>query len=939
MTDEIITVELDKVCAGSPDEVYRLLGTSRYGLTQAEAEQRLEKYGPNVLEAAARTPLWKKFLGHLFNTFANLLWVAAILSLLSDQAALAAAVVVINLLNASLALFQEFRAEKAIEALANLLPAKAKVVRDGELREIPASTLVPGDVISVEEGDAISADSRLVGAANLRVNNSSLTGEAEPVARRADASCISEGSVTDNESFIFTGTSAALGSGRAVVFATGMRTEFGKIATLTQSVGERPSPLQRNVARLSRYIALIAVGLGILFFLMGFFLVHLTILDASILAIGIIVANVPEGLLPTLTMALSVATQRMADRHVLIKKLASVETLGSVTTICTDKTGTLTQNEMTVREVYLPGRRVEVEGVGYEPLGGFVPTDKGTLSAEEQTLLDACLLGGGLCNNSQLRAPDEDHEKWYILGDPTEAAMLVAAAKGGHKPEELFERKRVWENPFDSSRKRMSVMYDEGGTEVAYVKGAPREIVERCTRVMTPEGPRELSAEERERVLTANDDYALEALRVIAVAMREVDGADYRDVEAIENDLTLLGLEAMQDPPRAEVADAIVLAHKAGIRVIMITGDYGLTAESIARKIGLVSGPDVQVITGNDLEHLNDDELRERLREPEVLFARVVPEHKMRIAQALQAVGETVAMTGDGVNDAPALKAADIGIAMGIAGTDVARESADMILTDDNFASIVGGVEEGRAIFDNIRRFLTYFQTSNVAEMIPFLFFVFGHVPLPLTLLQILTIDLLTDQVPAIALGLEKPEPGIMLRPPRKIGEPLLNTGMVLKAYLFLGPLAAAIGMFGFFYRYWEAGWRFSDGIAATAHFGPTNSTVYLAATTMTLTGIVMAQVGNGFALRTHRETLFKIGLFSNRLLMIGIAAELIIQAALVYVPWLQHILGTAPLTGTEWLVLAAFAPTLFVADEIRKFIVRSRFGPAHPTPTGGKAG
>ncbi|MDR3687295.1 MAG: cation-transporting P-type ATPase [Coriobacteriia bacterium] len=916
------------LCGVAPDAVYGLLQSSRKGLSAEEASKRLETYGENVLTAKRPIPMWRRFSAHLLNMFAILLWVAAALSFASDQAALGWAVILVILLNAVFAFVQEYRAEKAIEALKNMLPPKAKVIRGGQMQEIDARVLVPGDVLVVEEGDLISADARLVYSADLRVDNSALTGEVDPVVRRADVLIADPPSITDVESYIFTGSTAVLGQGRAVVYATGMTTEFGKIAGLTQSVAERLSPLQRNIARLSQLISLIAVILGIFFFVIGKMIVGMTWLAAAVFAIGIIVANVPEGLLPTLTMALSVAAQRMAKRNVLVKKLSSVETLGSTTVICTDKTGTLTANQMTVREVWLPGTTVEVDGVGYAPEGSFT-TDGAAVTGESKQRLDDCLAAAVLCNNARLRAPEEEGGLWTILGDPTEAAMLVAAAKAGFDIEELEEtHPRRFEHPFDSTRKRMTVVCDVGNKLVAYVKGAPKETIGLCTQVRDASGIRPITGADVAAALEANDRLASQALRVIAVAERPVQsGEDGAEMSVMEQGLTLLGLEAMQDPPRPEVTAAVAECHTAGIRVIMITGDYGLTAEAIARKIGIITSPDARIVTGADLETMDDDALKQALS-GQVCFARVVPEHKMRIAQTLQSMNEVVAMTGDGVNDAPALKAADIGIAMGKAGTDVAREAADMILTDDNFASIVNAVEEGRAIFDNIRRFLTYFQTSNVAEMVPFLAMVFLRIPLPLTLLQILTIDLATDQVPALALGLENPEPGVMERPPKRPGEPILTWGMVIKAYLFLGPLAAAVGMFGFFYAYMLYGWHFGDwaGMAALGQMpiGASPATgIYMFATTMALTGIVMAQVGNGFAMRTHRQSIFKVGFFTNKMLLWGIVAELVFQAIIVYVPPVQAIFSTAAMSGMQWLVLAAFAPLLLVADEIRKYFLR----------------
>ena len=919
--------QIKDICGSTTEAVYDLMASSPRGLSEKEAGKRLEVYGLNTLEEAKKAPLLLKFTSQLTNFFALLLWAGAILAFLSKQSALGFAIIFVILINAAFAFFQEYRAEKAVEALKKLLPQIAKVVRDAEIKEIEAQYLVPGDLMVIEEGDRISADARLIFSNELRVNNSSLTGEVEPVARRAEPAPAMEGNITDVKNLVFAGTTVALGSGRGVVYATGMRSEFGKIAGLTQKVEEKPSPLQIQIKRVSKVISLIAIALGIAFFLAGKFVAELSLSDSSIFAIGIIVANVPEGLLPTLTMALSVGTQRMAKRNALVKKLSSVETLGSTTVICTDKTGTLTQNEMTVREIYLLDNPVKVTGVGYEPKGEFTDVKGMPLSAEVEGLLDLSLRAAALCNNARLKPPEADGS-WHILGDPTEGALLVVAGKKGEGAEAQREsHPRVYENPFDSRRKMMSVICEEGEGKTVYAKGAPREILERCSHVAYPGGIRPMEDNDRGKIIKLNDDYALSALRVLALAMRKVDDTlPYYNLDTVERELVFLGLAAMQDPPRPEVEEAVYRCRTAGIRVIMITGDYGLTAESIARKIGLIKGANVRTVTGAELDKTSNTELEAVLREEEVIFARVAPEHKMKIAQALQDLGEVVAMTGDGVNDAPALKAADIGIAMGLSGTDVAREAADMILTDDNFASIVHAIEEGRSIFDNIRHFLTYFQTSNVAEMFPFLALIFFNIPLPLLLLQILTIDLVTDQIPALGLGLEKPEPGIMERPPHRKEEPLLNWGMILKAYLFLGPLAAFIGLFGFFFKYHQSGWRLGMDLRLFGTDSPA-SVEYLTATTMTLTGIVMAQVGNGFACRTHRESVLRIGFFSNRLLLWGIVFELGLQAAIVYVPFLNRALQTAPLKATDWLVLAAFAPTLFVADEIRKALLRMRLG------------
>jgi magnesium-transporting ATPase (P-type) len=919
-------IELDKICKASQTELFKILNTSQKGLSQDSVSSKLVEFGYNSITAKKKPFFLKKIIYHFTNLFALLLWAASILSFLSNQNALGFAIIGVIIINAIFAIFQEYRAEKAIEALKKLIPAKAKVLRDGEIIEIESETLVPGDILVVEEGDNISADSRLIFASDLRVNNSSLTGEVDPVIRRDDPQHLSEGNITDTKNLIFMGTTVTSGAGRAVVYATGMSTEFGKIANLSQKVVERPSPLQIQINRLSKIITLISIGIGLFFFILSKFIIGLSLLESIVFAIGIIVANVPEGLLPTLTFALSISTQRMAKKNALIKKLSTVEALGSTTVICTDKTGTLTKNEMTVREMYLLGLPLKIEGVGYEPKGNFLRINGGNFTAEEKNLLNLTLETAILCNNSQLRKSQESNT-WNIIGDPTEGSLLVAASKTGIDIKKIKnDIQRIHENYFNSERKIMSVVCNKDSEIIAYVKGAPIEILDKCKTIIAGDGNiKILNDEDRDEIISINDRYALSSLRVIALAYKkiDIDSKNY-EINDIENELVFLGLMAMQDPPRPEVEEAIKLCKKAGIKIIMITGDYGLTAESIARKIGLVRSQNVKIIKGSELEKLSEEDLKKLLKEEEIIFARVSPEHKLRIAVTLKSMGEIVAMTGDGVNDAPALKAADIGIAMGLSGTDVARESADMILTDDNFASIISAVEEGRTIFDNIRHFITYFQTSNVAEMIPFLLMVFLKIPLPLTLLQILTIDLVTDQIPALALGVEKPEPGIMERSPRSNKESIINLKMIFKAYLFLGPLAAAIGIFGFFFKYHQFGWNFGMGFGALSRIGPDpSSIIYLKATTMTLTGIVVAQIGNAFACRTNKESVFKVGFFSNKLLNWSILIMLALQAAIVFIPFLNKILFTAQLDLKDWLIIAAFIPSLFIADELRKLFVR----------------
>ncbi|MDD3718714.1 MAG: cation-transporting P-type ATPase [Actinomycetota bacterium] len=916
--------EIAEIHRLNAEEVYELLETSPQGLSAEEARARLERYGPNEITKMKGIPLWKKFVSHFTHFFAILLWVGGVLSFIADQAALGYAIIAVIFINAIFTFVQEYKAEKATEALQKLLPPMATVIRDGEEMEVEAAHLVPGDLMVLREGDHISADARLISSAELRTNNSALTGESEPVRRNANPVLEEDVSLTDRLNLVFTGTAVAIGSGRALAFATGMNTEFGKIAAMTQAVEEEESPIQLQMARITRFVAVIALGLGVLFFLLGQFVVKLPFADNMIFAIGIIVANVPEGLLPTVTLSLAMATQRMAKRNALVKKLSSVETLGSTTVICTDKTGTLTQNEMTVRSLWTPWMEVSVSGVGYAPEGKFLHAGNGSggrqrkLSAQEMTKLKTTLKTAVLCNSSRLARGDKEGS-YKIIGDPTEGALLVLGEKGGvGSAVAAEESRRVAELPFDSTRKMMTVICEEDQGRTAYCKGAPNVVLERCSHILTADGVREMRPEDRDRIRGANDAYARSALRVLALAFRELPPEFKRyEIEATEMDLTFAGLAAMMDPPRPEVEEAIGKCHTAGIRVIMITGDYGLTAESIARRIGLVEGQ-ARIITGPDLESMSDEELSSHLAGEEVLFARVSPEHKMRIAQVLKGMGEVVAMTGDGVNDAPALKAADIGVAMGITGTDVAREAAEMILVDDNFASIVAAVEEGRAIFDNIRRFITYILASNIPEIVPFILFVMFKIPLPLTIIQILAIDLGTDLLPALALGTERPEPGIMSRPPRSSQEKLLNMRVLLRAYGFLGPLQALVCMLGYLYVF---GWKWGEELWRIKEADPI---IYVKATTMSLTGIVMTQIGNGFACRTNLESIFKVGFLSNRLYLLGIATELSLQVLIVYVPFLNKAFETAPIAWSDWLFLVPFIPICLVADEIRKLMLRS---------------
>lgn len=900
-------------------EVYSRLKTTPSGLTGNGAEERLRQIGPNLIQTVKRKPLITKFLANFIHLMAILLWVAGITAFVARLPELGWAIWMVNLINGAFSFWQEFKAEKATEALLKLLPSYARVLRDGEEKRILAENLVPGDVILLSEGDRISADARLVHEAELRVDQSTFTGESHAVRKTGEASYQINVSRPEIRNLVFAGTNVVAGTGKAVVFTTGMSTEFGKIAGLTQKVGEEPSPLQKEMKRVTKVVSVIAISMGFLFFLMAVALARISLAESFIFGIGMIVAFIPEGLLPTVTLALAMGVQRMAKRNALIKKLSAVETLGSTTVICTDKTGTLTQNEMTVTDIWLSGRPLSVSGVGYSPEGAILDNGR-VVSGSSEAALREILIASGLCNNSKILPPDAETGRWTVLGDPTEAALKVVAAKGGIDFDAASKSlPRIRELPFESQRRMMSTVQGTGDSYVVYTKGAPREVLAAATRILLDGKESELDDRLRSQIISANDEYARRGLRVLGIAKRtlsQIPAAGYKP-DAIETDLTFLGLMAMMDPPRPEVLEAVNKCHTAGVRIIMITGDYGLTAENIARRIGIVQAEPV-IITGTDLENMDDASLKADLKQ-EVIIARAAPAHKLRVVAALQQMGHVVAVTGDGVNDAPALKKADIGVAMGVAGTDVAKEAADMILTDDNFASIVNAVEEGRAVFANIKKFTSYIFTSNTPEMVPFVLFALSgaRIPLALNVMHILAIDLGTDMVPALGLGTEPPEPGVMNGPPRAVKEHVITGPLLLRAYFWLGPVQALAAMAAFYFQYWTHGY-WGQWIDL-----PGSGELYRSATAMALAAVVTTQIGNLFAQRAPKTSVFRIGFFTNRLIWIGIATELVIVLAIVYIPFLQDLIGTAAFAPKNWIFLFAWTPSLLIVDELRKAVLK----------------
>ncbi len=909
-----------------PARVHEAAASRPEGLSAAEALERLARHGPNTIREQGRTPLVIKFLANFIHLMAILLWIAGGVAFIARMPQLAISIWTVNLINGAFSFWQEFKAEKATEAMRRMLPSQAIVRRDGAIRQIEARALVPGDILILAEGDRICADARLVDSAELRVDQSTLTGESLHV-RKTHAATPRDGRPRiEIPNLVFAGTNVVSGTGTGVVLATGMETEFGRIAAFTQGMGADLSPLQKEMQRVTKLVTVIAVCAGAVFFLLAATLAGVEPAESFIFGMGMIVAFVPEGLLPTVTLALALGVQRMAGRNALIKRLSAVETLGCATVICTDKTGTLTQNEMTVRALWVADRALTVSGDGYDP-GGQIRDDDAVLDAAQDADLRALLLSAGLCANARLVPPDDANSRWTVIGDPTEGALRVLAAKAGidlAREENRTPRQR--ELPFESRRKRMSTVHRDGDRVVIHVKGAPKEMLALCARIQADDAEHDLDQNMRERIMAAGDDFARSGLRVLAVARRVLadspEGLDGYRAETVERDLTFLGLAAMMDPPRPEVLQAVTTCHRAGIRVIMITGDYGLTAESIARRIGIVHGDTVRVLSGTELETLDNAALATVLRD-EVIFARMAPEQKLRIVTALQAQGHVVAVTGDGVNDAPALKKADIGVAMGISGTDVAKEAADMILTDDNFASIVSAIEEGRAVYANIKKFTTYIFTSNTPEAVPFILFALSgaRIPLALNVMHILAVDLGTDLIPALGLGAEGAEPGIMDKPPRARGEHVITPALLARAYLFLGPLQSLAVMAAFYFHYW------TNGYAGQWLDLPGSGAVYEAATAMALACVVSTQIGNLFAQRTERLSVFGRPLFDNRLLWIGILSELAVIVLIVHVPPVQRLIGTQSFGPGGWLFVLAWTPLLLLADEGRKFLLRRAKG------------
>ncbi len=947
------------------EQVLRDLKVHEEGLTTVEAEKRIEHYGPNQLREAPRPGFLAMLWDQLNNFVVILLIVASVISALLGDYVEAIAIMAIVVLNAVLGIIQEQRAEQALAALKKLAAPEAQVMRDGSRKSVPAYNLVPGDIVFLEAGNFIPADLRLLEAVNLRVEEASLTGESLPVQKNAATVLDENVPLGDRKNTAFMGTVVSYGRGRGVVTSTGMSTQLGLIATMLQSVEAEETPLQRRLDNLGKSLSIGSLILVAVVFIVA--LINYTeigslfsapveyfkefageITEVFIIAISLAIAAVPEGLPAVVTISLALGMREMIQRHALIRKLSSVETLGSATTICSDKTGTLTQNEMTVTRLWADGQFVSVSGTGYNPRGDFQVEGKAVDVKQYPAILSTLWLGV-LNNDAEIEITGEtDSQKTYrIVGDPTEGSLLVAAAKAGAIHVEIDEAyPRENEVPFDSERKRMitihdvqrpnasdpSPFYDEKHKDwdVIAVKGAPDIILTLCSKYQgMDDKPRDLTDGMRQQILAANDAMTRDALRVLGFAYRleknVPDNMEEVRTEELEKDLVFVGLMGMIDPPRTEVKPALEKARHAGIRTVMITGDFPNTAKAIAESIGLLR-PGKKVLTGAALDDIDDAELKSIIEDTDV-FARVSPEHKMRIVDALQANDEVVAMTGDGVNDAPAIKRADIGVAMGITGTDVAKGTADMVLTDDNYASIVSAVEQGRIIYSNIRKFVFFLLSSNVAEIMIIFLATLAGLPAPLTAIQLLWLNLITDGAPALALAMEKGDPDIMDQKPRSKSEPIVNrsmgVGILVQTFAQTGAVLTAFVM-GLAWHL-EAGAAIPSGVNVLsfvlAH--DWRGVDVQTAETMAFVTLSMAELFRAYTVRSERASIFRIGVFSNRYMQYAVGLSVGLLLLVTGLPFLQPIFNTHFLSIQEWGLVIGLALVPAIAEEVTKFFLR----------------
>lgn len=901
----------------SVEDTYKQIGSRETGLSSAEALNNLEKFGPNALKAEEKEPAWLLLIKQFTSLLIIILFAAAVIAALMGDVVEAIAIIVIVILAGVTGFIQEYQAGKAIESLKKMAAPQAHVVRDGVEKVVNSEDLVPGDVIILKTGDRIPADSRLIEAQNLRIEEASLTGESLAVEKHTKPIIELEVPLGDRKNMVYMGTSISYGRGKAVVTDTGMQTEFGKIASLLSNTENRKTPLQQNLDELGKKIGIFSIILAAAMSLLGVYQGH-TLVEMFVWGVAVAVAVIPEALPAVVTISLALGVRRMVKRKSLIRKLPAVETLGAINIICSDKTGTLTQDEMTIRKIYCADEIFDLTGVGYNPTGTFLIDGKEIDPSQKSDLMNL-LRYGSLCNDTKLVNGEEG---WDVLGDPTEGGIVVAAEKAGIKVEDLrTSTKRIHEIPFSSETKRMTTVHEFGSERKAISKGAVEVILDSCTHYTVNGNEIELTADKRNEILNAAISFGEGALRVLGVATKKVinaaddySGADLgSSLKDIESEMSFAGIVGMIDPPRLEVKAAIETCFHAGIKPIMITGDHKITAVAVAKELGIMRGG--RAISGTELEKMSDTEFELSVDKTEV-YARISPSHKLKIVESLMKRGNIVAMTGDGVNDAPSLKKADIGVAMGITGTDVSKEAADMILTDDNFASIVNAVEEGRSIFENIRKYLVYLLSGNMGTVFAMIITLLASLPLPLFAVQILFINFIMDGLIAIALGVEPPEPGIMDKRPRKVNEGILN-----KSALWF------IGIVGFWISLVTTAvfvWGLND--MSLYPEGTSEDVIVSTSVTMFFLSLIFARLFNGYNCRSLYQSSFKMKTFSNKALFLATGVALLMSIAAVLIEPLHAVFKVTYLTGIEWVVIVAAGASTLVFGEIWKLLTAKKF-------------
>ncbi|MGM9927776.1 MAG: cation-translocating P-type ATPase [Bacillus sp. (in: firmicutes)] len=910
-----------------PESVYDYLDVTERGLSEKEAQSRLRIYGDNTIKSKKSFHPVKVFALKFVNVMAIMLWVASVLALISGTPLLSYVIWAIIFLNAVFSFIQESKADKALQALAKMIPNNVKVRRNDEIVVKTAEQLVPGDVVSLRAGDKVPADIRIVSSNNLFVDNSMLTGESVPVDRDAYSDNLHGESIVNSRNLLFAGTAITSGDAIGVVFAIGRNTQIGNITQTTAAITKGKSSLEIQIQRITKVLSAIAVILGVLAFSISLFVSNFEVNEALIFAIGIIVANIPEGLMPTVSLSLSLSVQRMAKKNALVRKQSAVETLSSTTVICTDKTGTLTQNKMFAKKIWTFDGLVDISGQGYDKKGVLTGVNE-----KNKETLQRLFTATAVCSDTIIRTDREDEQKWKIIGNPTEAALLIAAQKFGLDVLQLkdqFERTKVI--PFSSETKTMSVLgvnqknADFGEKQlVQFTKGDPVKVVDYC-RYMFKEGKVvEATSEDKSKIRAVNNKMAKEGYRLLAIAYTE----QVKGNETVTDDLIFLGLAVMYDPPKEGVRKAVEDCYRAGIKVTVVTGDYSLTAAAIAKQVGIVQDQYV-AITGAELEQMTKQQLAQKLdTDLPVIFARTTPKDKLKIVETYQSLGHVVAATGDGINDVLALRKADIGISMGKDGSDAAIESSDVVLLDDHFATIVEAVKEGRAIYSNIQKFITYILASNIPEIIPFILMGILNIPLALTVVLVLAIDLGTDILPAISLGEEEPDDNILDYPPRKRESNILDRNVLLRSYTFLGMIEAALLFVMFFFTWNHFGYTFAEVRSFTQSIIEGTASeqityVYQYAITLAFGSVIACQMGNVFVCRSKRQSMFKLFKKKNHLLLWGLGIELCLFLLIAYMPLMQTLFGTTgpKLQHVAMLVMCPFILILF--EETRKWLVR----------------